>query len=254
MEGAIAKSDRINAAIVGATTEVATLKQALSEAEKRAATERTEREKYEAEVGKVRQELQALMEKHESLELDSKTRVSELAMAIENAKSAKAESQKTLQELDEVKKIAAGKAFFMQSKHINMSYLLLTRIRSSPGAFADLPWSVSDAAPFYRAKEGSSTEKVFWSQYAEAGHPVPLSDQLKQLVELHKVAEQAMKGLIVRLWLGEAMPGSYFGLVRRLVDACPWIEGIKRSVCIEGARQALTRAKVHWARWMPRSS
>ena len=105
-------------AIVGATSEVATLKQALVEAEKRAASERTQREKYEAEVGKVRQELQALMEKHESLELDSKTRASELAVAIENAKSAKAESQKTLQEFDEVKKIAAGKAFFMQSKHI----------------------------------------------------------------------------------------------------------------------------------------
>ena len=60
-------------AIVGATSEVATLKQALVKAEKRAASERTEREKYEAEVGKVRQELQALMEKHESLELDSKT-------------------------------------------------------------------------------------------------------------------------------------------------------------------------------------
>ena len=43
--------------------------------------------RYEAEVGKVRQELQALMEKHESLELDSKTRTSELAVAIENAKS-----------------------------------------------------------------------------------------------------------------------------------------------------------------------
>ena len=235
-------------AIVGATSEVATLKQALVEAEKRAASERTEREKYEAEVGKVRQELQALMEKHESLELDSKTRASELAVAIENAKSAKAESQKTLQELDEVKKIAAGKAFFMQSKHINVSYLLLTRIRSSPGAFADLPRSVSDAAAFYRAEEGSSTEKVFWSQYAEAGHPVPLSDQLKQLVELHKAAEQAMKGLIVRLWPGEALPGSYFGLVRRLVEACPRLEVIKRSVCIEGARRALARAKVHWGK------
>ena len=70
-------------AIVGATSEVATLKQALVEAEKRAAMERTEQEKYEAEVGKVRQELQALMEKHESLELDSKTRASELAVAIE---------------------------------------------------------------------------------------------------------------------------------------------------------------------------
>ena len=166
------------------------------------------------------------MKKHESLELDSKTRASELAVAIENAKSAKAESQKTLQELDEVKKIAAGKAFFTQSKHINMSYLLLTQIRSSPGAFVDLPQSVSDAAAFYQAEEGSSTEKVFWSQYAEAGHPVPLSDQLKQLVELHKAAEQAMKGLIVRLWPREALPGSYFGLVRWLVEACPRLEVI----------------------------
>ena len=116
------------------------------------------------------------MEKHESLELDSKTQVSELAVAIENAKSAKAESRKTLHELDEVKKIATGKALFMQSKHISMSYLLLTRIRSSLGAFADLPRSVSDATAFYQAEEGNSTEKVFWSQYTEAGHPVPLSD------------------------------------------------------------------------------
>ena len=155
---------------------MATLKQALSEAKKRAATERTEREKFEAQVSEVQQELQALMKKHESLELDSKTQASELAVAIKDATSAKAESQKTLQELDAVKKIAAGKAFFMQSKHIKVNYLLLTRIRSSLGAFADLPRSVYDAAAFYRAEEGSSTEKVFWSQYAEAGHPVPLSD------------------------------------------------------------------------------
>ena len=146
---------------VGATTEVATLKQALSEAEKKAATERTEREKFEAQVGEVQQELQALMKKHESLELDSKTRASELAAALKTAKSAKAEAQKALQELDAVKKIAAGKAFSMQSRHIKVNYLLLTRIRSSPGAFTDLPRSVSDAAAFYRAEEGSSMEKVF---------------------------------------------------------------------------------------------
>ena len=92
------------------------------------------------------------------------------------------------------------------------------------------------------------TEKVFWSQYDEAGHPVPLSDQLKQLVELHKAAEQALKGYIVRLWPGEALPGSYFGLVRRLVEACPRLEVIKRSVCIEGARRAFSRVKVQWAK------
>ena len=41
---------------------------------------------------------------------------------------------------------------------------------------------------------------------------------------------------------------SYFGLVWRLVDACPRLEVIKRSVCIEGARRAFARAKVHWGK------
>src|SRR3954471_22740439 len=75
-----------------------------------------------------------------------------------------------------------------------------------------------------------------------------LSDQLKQLVELHKAAEQAMKGLIVRLWPSEPLPNSYFSLVRRLMDACPRLEVIMRSLCIEGARRAFARAKVHWAK------
>ena len=139
----------------GATTKVATLKQALSEAEDKAAKERTEREKQEARVGEVQQELQALVTKHEALELDSKTQESELATALESAKSAKAEAQKALQEIDAMKKIAAGKAFYMQSKHVKVNYLLLTRIRSSLGAFADLPRSVSDAAQFCQAEEGS---------------------------------------------------------------------------------------------------
>ena len=106
----------------------------------------------------VQQELQALVEKHESLERDSKTRESEFASALE---SAKAESYKALQEIEALKKIAAGKAFFMQSKHVSVNYLSLTRIRSSPGSFTDLPRSMSDAAAFYRAEEGSSMEKVF---------------------------------------------------------------------------------------------
>ena len=50
-KAAIAKTDRIILLIVGATTKVATLNQALSKAKKRAATERTEREKFEAQVG-----------------------------------------------------------------------------------------------------------------------------------------------------------------------------------------------------------
>ena len=111
-----------------------------------------------------------------------------------------------------------------------------------------MPRSVSDAAQFYQAEDGSSMEKLFWSQYAEAEHPVPMSDQLKQMVELHKAAEQAMKGFIVRLWPGDALLNSFFGLVRRLVDACRRLEVVKRSVCIEGACRAFARVKMQWVK------
>ena len=47
------QNDRIIVYLLGATTKVATLKQALSKAEDKAAKERTEREKQEARVGEV---------------------------------------------------------------------------------------------------------------------------------------------------------------------------------------------------------
>ena len=90
--------------VPGATTEVATLKQALSEAENKAAKERTEREKQEARASEVQQELQALMKKHEALELDSKTRESELAAALESVNNANAEAQKALQEIEAMRR------------------------------------------------------------------------------------------------------------------------------------------------------
>ena len=91
-------------------------------------------------------------------------------------------------------------------------------------------------------------EKLFWSQYLAPEHPVPLSDQLKQLIELHRMAELAMKDFIIRLWPAESIPSSYFGLVKRRVDACPRLDAIKRSVCIKGARMAFARVKVQWAK------
>ena len=82
---------------------------------------------------------------------------------------------------------------------------------------------------------------LFWSQYLAPEHPVPFSDQLKQLVELHRMAELAMKDFIIRLWPAEAIPSSYFGLVKRLVSVCPRLAVVKRSACIEGARMAFAR-------------
>ena len=85
----------------------------------------------------------------------------ELAKALASVKDAKAGAEKAQQEIQAAKKIAAGKTFFMQSKHVEETFLLLTRVRSSPGAFTDLPRSISDATEFYRAEEGSSTRSCF---------------------------------------------------------------------------------------------
>ena len=57
-----------------------------------------------------------------------------------------------------------------------------------------------------------------------------------------------MKDLVIWLWPAEAIPSSYFGLVKRLVDACPRLDVVKRSVCIEGARPAFAYVKVWWAK------
>ena len=57
-----------------------------------------------------------------------------------------------------------------------------------------------------------------------------------------------MKDLIIRLWPAEAMFDSYFGLVKQLVNACPRLDVIKRSTCIEGVRMVFARIKVRWAK------
>ena len=57
-----------------------------------------------------------------------------------------------------------------------------------------------------------------------------------------------MKDLIIHLWPAEAIPSSYFGLVRQMVNACPRLDVVKRSKCIEAARMAFARVKVWWAK------
>ena len=57
----------------------------------------------------------------------------------------------------------------------------------------------------------------------------------------------AIRDLVVR-WPAEPVPRSYFGMAQRLVDALPRIDAVKRSSCIEGARLAFARVKMHWAK------
>ena len=77
-------------------------------------------------------------------------------------------------------------------------------------------------------------ERLFWSQFVGQERPVLLNDQMAQWAELHKMSSAAMEDVIVRLWPTEAISDGYFGLVRRLVDALPRIDTVKRWSCIEG--------------------
>ena len=71
---------------------------------------------------------------------------------------------------------------------------------------------------------------------------------MPQCAELPRISGIAMKNVIIRLWPTEPILNSYFGLMRRLVEACSRLDVVKRSACIEGARMAFARCKMWWAK------
>ena len=91
--------DRSAMIFVGAATEVETLKKVLAEAQERAAKEQAAREKHEARVGEVQQELQDAVRKCESLERNIADQESELAKARQSAHDARVEAQGALLEI-----------------------------------------------------------------------------------------------------------------------------------------------------------
>ena len=87
--------------------------------------------------------------------------------------------------------------------------------------------------------------EAFLSQFNVPRRPALLNEQMAQWAELHKMSGAAMKDVVVKLWPAEPVPSSYFGLVQWLVNAVTRIDAVKRSACIEGARMAFARVKMH---------
>ena len=80
--------------VAEATTEVACLKKALSEADHKAALEHKEHQEQEARVGEVQEELQELGKKFESVEHELKAKEAELPKALTSIKDARAEAER----------------------------------------------------------------------------------------------------------------------------------------------------------------
>ena len=83
----------------------------MAEAEKKAATKQALREKHEAKVIEAERELQDVVKKSETLEQSLSGKESELTQALQAANDAQEEAQGALKEIQEARKIAAGKAF-----------------------------------------------------------------------------------------------------------------------------------------------
>ena len=114
--------------------------------------------------------------------------------------------------------------------------------------FCGSPEECCRRRPVFPGPRREHDGKLLWSQYLAPERPALLNNQMMQLAELHRMSGLAMKDIIVRLWPAGPIPSSYFGLVKRLGDALPRVEAVKRSTCIEGARMAFARVKMHWAR------
>ena len=64
-------------------------------------------------------------------------------------------------------------------------------------------------------------------------------------IDVNYMIMQGNKTMMERVIINGMMESC---MIKRMVNACPRLEVIKRSVCIEGAYRAFARAKVHWGK------
>ena len=93
------------------------MKKAVAEAERKAAAEQVLREKHEARVIEAERELQEPVRKCETLEQSLAGKESELSQVRQAASDARGDAQGALKEIQEARKIAAGKDFSVKSKY-----------------------------------------------------------------------------------------------------------------------------------------
>ena len=96
---------------LGASAKIEALKKAVAEADKKAAAERALCKKHEPRVIEAERELQEAVQKSEALEQSLAGKESELAQALQAAEDAREEARGALKDIQEARKVAAGKAF-----------------------------------------------------------------------------------------------------------------------------------------------
>ena len=106
--------------------------------------------------------------------------------------------------------------------------------------------STIDAAKFSEDQGDKEVEKLFCLQFHAPARPLPLSEKMAAVAELHRLTGLAMRSVIDHLWPKGPKPDNYFGLVQQFLGVVSQIDAMRRSACIEGAQMALARVKAYW--------
>ena len=96
---------------LGASAEYEALKKAVADAHERAAAEKALCEKHEARVVTAERELQEAVTKRKSWEQSLLGKESKLAQALQAAEDAREEARGVVQDIQEARKVVAGKAY-----------------------------------------------------------------------------------------------------------------------------------------------
>lgn len=115
--------------------------------------------------------------------------------------------------------IAAGNPYLLRMKFLDPKYAPLDRRWSPADAYADFAKSTADAAKFFEDQGDKEVEKLFWSQFNAPTRPLPLSEKMAAVAELHRLSGLAMRSVIDHLWPKGPKPNRYFGLVQQFLGA-----------------------------------
>ena len=147
------------------------------------------------------------------LEKEDRAERTDLEKATTAAKDARSAMRAMKKELRQAGDIATGKPFMLRMKFGDPKYAPLDRMWSSADAYLDLVASAADAAEHFRDQKDRELEKLFWSQFNNLEHLLPLTDRLAEWAELNRLSRLAMKDVVNHLWPERPKPDSYFNLV-----------------------------------------
>ena len=198
-------------------------------------------------IAEMAVELKNAANRYELLEKENQANSADLKKALDAAKETRSEIRDAREELRQAEEIAAGNPSLLWMKFLDPKYAPLDRLWSAANAYVDMAKSTADATKFFKDKKDSEVERLFYSQFSAPTRPLPLSERMATVAELHRLSGLAMRSVIDHLWPKGPRPGSHFGLVQQFLGVVSQIDAIKRSACIEGARMAFARVKTYWA-------